>query len=59
MGNIVTSANAIEALALETYSKRLENRKIKDDLENLKTDKENLCKLRLEITGKKEHLNRV
>ena len=52
VGNIVTSAKAIEALALETYSKRLENRKIKDGLENHKKDKENLCKLRLEMTGK-------
>ena len=47
-GNLVTSASGIQTLSMETYKKRLENRKIKDDLKNLQVDKEALCKLRLE-----------
>ena len=35
-GNLVTSPSAIENLSLETYKKRLENRKIKDYLEDIK-----------------------
>ena len=46
-GNIVTSAKAIEALALDTYFDRLKNRKIKEGLEYLQNDKEELCKKRL------------
>ena len=45
MGNLLTSSHAIEALAVEKYKKRLENRKMKDGLENLQNPKKNLCKL--------------
>ena len=51
-GNIVTSEKAIEALAVKTYQERLQNRKIKENLNNLKNDKENLCKLRLKMAGR-------
>ena len=53
-GNLITSAKAIEALAVETYKKRLENRKMKDDLKHVQNDKEELCKLRLEMARKKK-----
>ena len=51
-GNLLTSAPAIEALAVDTYKKRLENKKIKDELKNLQNDKEDLCKLRLKLASK-------
>ena len=47
-GNIVTSKDEIDNIALETFEKRLENRKIKDGLEEFKNDKEILCEKRLE-----------
>ena len=50
-GNLITSELAIEALAVETYKKRLENREIKDDLKNLQKDKEELCKQRLKMAS--------
>ena len=53
-GNLVTSEQAIEALAVETFRKRLENRQIKDNLKNVKDDKEELCKLRLEKAGRRK-----
>ena len=53
-GNLVTSEQAIEALAVETFRKRLENRKIKDNLKNIKDDKEELCKVRLEMAGRRK-----
>ena len=43
-GNLVTSEQAIEALAVETYRKRLENRVIKEDLQHVQKEKEELCK---------------
>ena len=51
-GNLITSAKSIEALAVDTYKKRLENREIKDDLKQLKEDKEELCRLRIKIASK-------
>ena len=51
-GNLVTSDEAIRSLAVETYRKRLENRKIKDDLKHIQKDKEELCKLRLKLASK-------
>ena len=53
-GNLLTSGQAIETLAVQTYSKRLENREIKDELKHLKTEKEELCKLRLKVAGRKK-----
>ena len=44
-GNLVTSEQGIEALAVETYRKRLENREIKDDLKNLQNDKKSCVNL--------------
>ena len=51
-GNLITSAKAIEALAVETYKKRLENRQIKDALKHIEKDKEELCRLRLKIASR-------
>ena len=39
-GNLVTNEEQIERLALDTYKKRLENRQIKENLSQLKKDKE-------------------
>ena len=54
MGNLLTAPHAIEALAVETYKKRLENRKIKDDLKDLQNEKEELCKLRLKLASQRK-----
>ena len=53
-GNLLTSEQAIETLAVETYRKRLENRQIKEELKHIQTEKEELCKLRLEIAGRRK-----
>ena len=50
-GNLVTNPEVIENIALETFRKRLENRPMKPDLENIKNDKENLCKMRLDLAA--------
>ena len=50
--NIVTGEKALEKLALKTYKKRLENRKINDSLKGLQNDKEELCKLRLKAAAR-------
>ena len=41
-GNLVTNEEQIERLALDTYKKRLENRQIKENLSQIKKDKEEL-----------------
>ena len=43
-GNLVTSVDKIEALALETYQERLENRPIKANLSHIKEKKEELSR---------------
>ena len=53
-GNLITSANAIQNLALNTYKERLRNRKIKDDLKHIQTMKEELCRQRIEIAKETE-----
>ena len=50
-GNLVTSQEKIEAIALETYQKRLENRDIIENLSDIKTEKEDLCARRLEVAA--------
>ena len=40
-GNYVTSPTAIENLALNTYKKRLENRPMKENLEQIRLEKKN------------------
>ena len=47
-GNLVTSQDMIDRLALKTYIERLKNRPIKDNLKNLQSEKEELCRMRLE-----------
>ena len=51
-GNLLTSAKSIEALAVETYKKRLENREMKEEIKHIRADKEELCKLRLKIASR-------
>ena len=46
-GNLVTSNQAIEELAIDTYKKRLENREMRDELKQLQQDKEDLVILSL------------
>ena len=53
-GNLLTSPDAIDKAALETYEKRLQNRPIKDDLKNLQKEKEELCQLRLKAAKMKK-----
>ena len=52
-GNLITSEDQIEKLALETYKKRLENRKMKESLSQIKEDKEELCSRRMETAKNK------
>ena len=47
-GNLVTNGKKIEDVAVETYKKRLENRPIKEGLEQIQIEKEELCMRRLE-----------
>ena len=47
-GNIISSKKGIENIAVNTFKDRLKNRKIKEGLEEIKNDKEELCKKRIE-----------
>ena len=51
-GNLVTSDTGIKKLASEHYKTVLENRPIKEELKHVKTDKEELSALRLDIAMK-------
>ena len=51
-GNLLSAPEAIQKAALKTYENRLKNRPIKEGLEQLQKDKEDLCKLRLNIARK-------
>ena len=46
-GNLITDPDVIDNIALDVFKDRLENREIKDNLKDLKTAKEELCKIRL------------
>ena len=52
-GNLLTSEEQIEKLAVDTYRKRLENRPIRGNLSSIRNDKEELCSRRLEDAKKK------
>ena len=52
-GNLITSAREIEAFALEVFEERLQNRPVKDELTEMKKNKDELCKLRLKIAKNK------
>ena len=43
-GNLVTSEEAIENLAVDVYSKRLEGNKMKENLSDLEKAGNDLCK---------------
>ena len=47
-GNHLTSPSALEDLVLKTYKKRLENRPIKETLEGMRIEKEELCEIRID-----------
>ena len=51
-GNLVTSEEEIEKLAIQTYQKRLQNRPMKEDLHHIRKQKEELCSRRLEAAKK-------
>ena len=51
-GNLVTSEEEIEKLAIQTYQKRLQNRPMKEDLHHIRKQKEELCYRRLEAAKK-------
>ena len=53
-GNLITSQEGVEDEAIKTYKKRLENRLIKDDLEQLKKAKDELCAHRLQLVRSKQ-----
>ena len=50
-GNIITSPEKIDKIALEVFKERLSNRSMKENLKNMQEDKEKLCKTRLEIAA--------
>ena len=50
-GNIVTDDEAIQKIAVETYTKRLQNKPIKRNLENIKIAKEKLCDKLLKVAA--------
>ena len=51
-GNLVTSVDEVQKLTVETYRKRLTNRPMKEDLEHIRKEKEELCAKRLQIARK-------
>ena len=53
-GNLVTSEDAIESLAVDTYRNRLKNREMKEDLKHIQVEKEYLCKMRLKLARNKK-----
>ena len=48
-GNLLTSEKSIESRALEAYTERLENNKMKPHLKDLEKDTNELCELRLNL----------
>ena len=53
-GNLVTDPERIANIGLEVFKDRLKNRDIKEDLVELKDEKNELCKLRLKLAGNKK-----
>ena len=51
-GDLVTSPKLIEKLAVDVFRNRLKNRQIKEELSELKKDKDETCKLRLKIAAR-------
>ena len=48
-GNLLTSDDKIQDAAVHTYTKRLENRPIKEHLKHIKDAKEKLCEKLLKV----------
>ena len=55
-GNIVSSPHLIEELSLEVFVDRLKNRNIKEDLIDMKNDKEEMCKNSLKAASENKTL---
>ena len=53
-GNLVTNHMQLKRLYLKTYTDRMRNRPMKEDLEDLKNIKEDLFKLRLKLARRKK-----
>ena len=53
-GNLLTTDEKIQKAAVNVYSKRLENRPIKEDLKHIKDAKEMLCAKLLKLAGTKK-----
>ena len=53
-GNLITKHQDLKKLYLKTYKQRMRNRPIKEGLNDLKTLKENLFHLRLELAEEKK-----
>ena len=50
-GNLLTNDEKIREAAVNVYTKRLENRPIRDNLKHIKDAKETLCKNLLKLAG--------
>ena len=50
-GNLLTNDEKIQEAALNVFTKRLENRPMKDDLKHIREAKESLCKNILKLAG--------
>ena len=53
-GDLLTSDEAIKERALEVFSERLENNKIKPHLKDLEEDTNALCEIRLKLAKSKQ-----
>ena len=51
-GNIITSPDEIDKMALKVFKERLSNRNMKENLNDMKQAKEDLCKIRLKTAAK-------
>ena len=49
-GNLITSDKALKEMALKVYSERLEGNKIEHHLEDLESDTNLLCELRVKVS---------
>ena len=58
-GNLLTTEEKIQDVAVLTYTKRLANRPIKDDLQHIKDAKEALCDKLLEVARANKTLHGI
>ena len=55
-GNLATSDEAVKALAVETYRKRLENREMKEDLKHIQKERKRTMQAKTKTGWQKENL---